>query len=218
MGKLSKEDIAEIIHMIKEGYKYRIIASKFNVDESYIRQIRNKYGVKVVNAHFVRIFDSDGKAYSEKDMENIKALYLEGISLSEIAKIYKEDYRTITTLLKRSGAIQRFVTLSDEIETKICNLYKIGLNIDIIQRVFVLDGVEVSIKDISACIKKHGIPIRRYIPQKDVHVRAQVYSLKDDYNISTKDIALIIGKSIKQVNRILLERDKNVQSQKPNSN
>ncbi len=218
MGKLSKEDIDEIIHMIKEGYKYRIIASKYNVDESYIRQIRNKYGVKVVNAHFVRIFDSDGKAYSEKDMENIKALYLEGISLSEIAKIYKEDYRTITTLLKRSGAIQRFVTLSEDIETKICNLYKIGLNIDIIQRVFVLDGVEVSIKDISACIKKHGIPIRRYIPQKDVHVRAQVYSLKDDYNISTKDIALIIGKSIKQVNRILLERDKNVQSQKPNNN
>ena len=42
--------------------------------------------------------------------------------------------------------------------------------------------------------------------------------LKDDYNICTKDIALIIGKSIKQVNRILLERDKKVQSQKPNSN
>jgi len=102
MGKLSKEDIDEIIHMIKEGYKYRIIASKFNVDESYIRQIRNKYGVEVVNTHFVRIFDSDGKAYSDKDMENIKALYLEGISLSEIAKLYKEDYRTITTLLKRS--------------------------------------------------------------------------------------------------------------------
>ena len=218
MGKLSKEDIDEIIHMIKEGYKYRIIASKFNVDESYIRQIRKKYGVSVVNTHFVRIFDSDGKAYSDKDMENIKALYLEGISLSEIAKLYKEDYRTITTLLKRSGVIQRFVTLSEDIETKICNLYKIGLNIDIIQRVFVLDGVEVSIKDISSCIKKHGIPIRRYIPQKDVHIRAQIYSLKDDYNICSKDIALIIGKSIKQVNRILLERDKKVQSQKPNSN
>ncbi|MBR2212856.1 MAG: hypothetical protein IJ889_00300 [Eubacterium sp.] len=218
MGKLSKDDIEEIIRMIKEGYKYRIIATKFNVDESYIRQIRNKYGVKVVNTHFVRIFDSDGKAYSEKDMENIKALYLEGISLSEIAKMYKEDYRTITTLLKRSGAIQRFVTMSNEIEAKICNLYKIGLNIDIIQRVLVLDGVEVSIRDISACIKKHDIPIRRYIPQKDIHIRGQVYSLKDEYNMNNKDIALIIGKSIKQVNRILLERDKNVQSQKPNNN
>ena len=89
---------------------------------------------------------------------------------------------------------------------------------DNIQRVLFIEGIETSIRDISACIKKHNIPIRRYIPQKDVHVRAQVYSLKDEYNINNKDIALIIGKSIKQVNRILLERDKILQSQKPNNN
>lgn len=218
MSKLNKDDIDDIITMIKEGYKYRIIATKYNVDESYIRQIKNKYGVTVLNPHSRRIFDSDGKAYSDEDIEHIKALYNDGKSLSEIARDFNEDYRTIGTILRRCGVIKKFITLSENVENKVCNLYKIGLNMDNIQRVLFIEGIEISIQDISACIKKHNIPIRRYIPQKDVHVRAQVYSLKDEYNINNKDIALIIGKSIKQVNRILLERDKIIQSQKPNNN
>lgn len=194
--------------MIRDGYKYRIIAEKFEVDESRIRQIKKERGIEVdTTGRLTRTFKDDGTAYTSEDIVLMKNMYNSGMSISAIAKRYDTKYSQIYGILRNHGVLEDW-NLSKEVEDEICRLYNIGINIILIQRIFEMKGKLITIIKISDCLRRHNIPTRKYSPSKDVNLRHNIVSLKKEYNMSIKDIATVVDKSENRVRRILLEYKK----------
>lgn len=194
--------------MIRDGYKYRIIAEKFEVDESRIRQIKKERGIEVdTTGRLTRTFKDDGTAYTSEDIVLMKNMYNSGMSISDIAKRYDTKYSQIYGILRNHGVLEDW-NLSKEVEDEICRLYNIGINIILIQRIFEMRGKLITIIKISDCLRRHNIPTRKYSPSKDVNLRHNIVSLKKEYNMSIKDIATVVDKSENRVRRILLEYKK----------
>lgn len=194
--------------MIRDGYKYRIIAEKFEVDESRIRQIKKERGIEVdTTGRLTRTFKDDGTAYTSEDIVLMKNMYNSGMSISDIAKRYDTKYSQIYGILRNHGVLEDW-NLSKEVEDEICRLYNIGINIILIQRIFEMRGKLITIIKISDCLRRHNIPTRKYSPSKDVNLRHNIVSLKKEYNMTIKDIATVVDKSENRVRRILLEYKK----------
>ena len=207
-SKLTENDYKEIEKMIRDGYKYRIIAEKFKIDESRVRQIKKERDIEVdTTGRLSRTFKDDGTAYTSEDIALMKNMYKSGMGISDIAKRYDTNYKKIYHILRTHGIMEEW-NLTKEIEDEICRLYNLGINIVLIQRVFELKGKSINIIKIADCLRRHNIPTRKYSPSKDINLRHDIISLKKDYNMSIKDIATVVDKSENRVRRILLEYKK----------
>lgn len=207
-SKLTEEDCKEIENMIRDGFKYRIIAMKFGVDESRIRQIKKEKCIVIDNGgRLTRTFKKDGTAYTQNEIKSICDMYVSGISVAEISRRLDANYGQIHRILKIHDLIKPF-DVDKEIEEKICKLYNLGINITIIKRILELEGISINIFKISECLRTHNIPTRKYCPDKDFHLRHNIINLKYDYGMNNEDIATVVNRSVNRVRRIILEYKK----------
>lgn len=207
-SKLTEDDIKDIETMIRDGYKYRIIAMKYGVDESRIRQIRKERNIEVYNGgRLLRTFKKDGTAYTQEEIDSICDMYKSGISIADIARTVEANYYQIHRILKIRDLVKPFEVEKD-IEEKICKLYNLGINLTLIKRILELEGSSVSIFRISECLRTNNIPTRQYCPDKDIHLRNDIINLKYEYGMDNNDIAIVVNRSVDRVRRVLLEYKK----------
>lgn len=207
VSKITEDDYKEIVSMIKDGYKYRVIGEKFGLDESRIRQIRKKENIIIESRRLSRTFGSDGKAYTESDIDNICEMFTNGITIKDISKMYNVSYNKIHIILKNNG-LTKEEKLDPKIEKEIIEYYNMNIRIDLIERILNLKNIKVNSKKISDCLRRNGVKTKKYIPKKDIYIRQTIIRLKYDCNMSNEEISIITDKSDKQVRRMLLEYKK----------
>lgn len=207
--KLTESDYEEIENMIKAGYKYRIIGKKFNVDESRIRQIKKQRNIETdfPTRCSTRIFKTDGTAYTKTEIDYICKLYTDGVGASAIAKQFDTGYQQIYRILKTRGIAIQY-EINDELSKKICKLYNLGLGLTTIQRVLEVEGTTITMFKISECLRQNGIETRKYRPSRNIHLIHKVVSLKYEYGMKNKDIAIVVNRTPDRVRRILIEYKK----------
>lgn len=202
--KITEDDYKEIISMIKDGYKYRVIGEKFGIDESRVRQIKKKEGIEIKSKRLSRTFNASGKAYTEENITEICNMYSNGVSIAKLAKLYDAtNWCQIYGILKVRNMLDE-KSLPEDLEKDIIRLYELGIRLSLIcQIISRVKGLDISYQKVSACLRRNGIDTKKYIPQKNIHIRQKIWNLYNDFHLSIDDISVITQKSHQAVRKLL---------------
>ena len=214
---LTNEDAHEVCRLIEEGYRYKEIAEKFNVNYKVITDIKcgRTYNYISKNYNITKIRYKTEKI-SDETVHEICKLLEDGYTNKEIADKIKVDPSTISKI--RCGKIYTYISkhykigkscnerLSDETIHRVCKLLEEGYrNVDI-SADFDIDNEVISqirngwlFSDIS---RKYNITKRYHrskIPEDIMH---EICKLKQD-GMNVKDIAKEVGIGFTSIYRAL---------------